>query len=193
MTAAGSTDRAWEDDIVHSLKSMASEDVPSLEIILLDAVVEWLFSPANPGGEHGEEHAGHLISTLFSAIDAARSFQPRQQPEVTPQIANARSRIAEGAHELGNAGADGVSLTVSRLMPAIMAELQNNVGERAKQAHGVFVYLLYALSVGTRAEQDPSVMDGLVAAFAGWDSVLRAGYVVPWRQQRPDSEEPAQD
>ena len=47
-------DRAWEDDIVHSLKSLTGEDVPSVEIVLLDAIGTWLMSPDNPGAEYGE-------------------------------------------------------------------------------------------------------------------------------------------
>lgn len=173
---------AWEDDIVHSLKALTSAEVPSLEIILLDGIGAWLISPDNPGDGYGEEHAGHLISTLFSALESARSVFPDRLPEADDAITATRARVAEGAHELAANGWTGVSLTVSRLMPAVLAELQNNVGDRAKQAHGVFVYLLYALAVGTRTEQDPQVLGGLTATFTGWDAVLRTGYVVPWRR-----------
>jgi hypothetical protein len=182
MTGAGGTDRAWEDDIVHGLKSLTGEDVPSLEIIVLDAVADWLFSTANPGDGYGEEHAGHLISTLFSALDSARTYLPDRQPEAGTEVADARARVVDGAHELAANGWTGVSLVVSRLMPAIMAELQDNVGARGQQLRGVFVYLLYGLAVGTGTEQDPAVLDGLAACFTGWDAVLRDGYVVPWRR-----------
>jgi len=180
---------AWEDDIVRGLRSLTTDESANLEIVVIDAVADWLFSAGNPGDGYDEGHAGHLISTLFTALDTARSFRPEQEPPVTDEIAHARTRVVDGAHEL--ATADGVSLIVSRLMPALMAELQTNAGDRAKQAHGVFVYLLYALAIGTREEQDPTVMDGLTAAFAGWDTVLRGGYVPPWRP-RPSSEGPDQ-
>lgn len=173
---------SWEDDIVHGLKSLTTDEMPSMEIMLLDSVVGWLFSADNPGEGYGEEHAGHLISLLFSALDAARGFVPEQQPPASDEIADARSRVAEGAHEIAAHHAPGVSLLVSRLMPAVLTELTTHAEARGKQAHGVFVYLLYALAVGTREEQDPVVMDGIVAAFAGWEAVLRGGYVVPWRQ-----------
>ena len=175
---------AWEDDIVRALRSLTTDESASLEIVVIDAVAEWLLSKGNPGEGYDESHAGHLVSTLFTALDTARTFQPQQQPDTTTEMAAARSRVVEGAHELANS--EGVSLIVSRLMPALMAELQNNAGDAAKQAHGVFVYLLYVLAIGTREEQDPSVMEGLTAAFAGWDGVLRGGYVVPWRP-RPAS------
>jgi hypothetical protein len=182
---AGSTGQAWEDDIVHALKALTSEDVAGLEVALLDAVAEWMLSGGNPGEGYDEGHAGHLVSTLFSALEAARSFQPAQQPAVTDGITHARTRVVDGAHELANEGWTGVSLLVSRLMPAMLAELENNAGERAKQVHGVFVYLLYGIAVGKRTEQDPTALEGLSALFTGWDEVLRGGYTVPWRQPPP--------
>ncbi len=179
------TGSAWEDDVVHALKALTSEDVPSLEVALIDAVAAWLLSGDNPGEGYDEGHAGHLVSTLFSALEGARSFQPAQQPAVTGGITHARTRVVDGAHELANDGWTGVSVLVSRLIPAVLAELTNNTGERAKQVHGVFVYLLYGLAVGKGTDQDPAALEGLSALFAGWDAVLRGGYTVPWRQPPP--------
>ena len=181
----GSTGQAWEDDIVHALKALTSEDVSGLEVALLDAVAAWLLSGDNPGGSYDEGHAGHMVSTMFSALESARSFQPAQQPAVTDGITHARTRVVDGAHELANQGWTGVSLLVSRLMPAMAAELENSAGDHAKQVHGVFVYLLYGLAVGTRTEQDAAALDGLSDLFRGWDEVLRGGYTVPWRQPPP--------
>lgn len=181
MTAS-SSDSAWEDDIVRGLHSVTSDQVPALEIILLDALVDWLYSPANPGEGYDESHAGHLVSTLFTAIDSSRAYLPAREPAVTDAITAVRTRVVDGAHELSAQGPDGVTTVVSRLMPAALAELQNNAGERAKQAHGVWVYSIYTLALGTRTEHDNTLMDGVVATFAGWDDVLRGGFVVPWRR-----------
>lgn len=186
-----STDEAWEHDIIRGLTALTASEIPALEIVLLDAVVEWLFSPSNPGVGYGEEHAGRLVSTLFSAIDASRRFAPAQEPAATEEIVAARARVVDGAHELAADGPAGVTLLVSRLMPAVLAELEGNAGERSKQARGVFIYLLYATSIGTRDEQDPAVLDGLAAAAAGWDGVLRGGYALPWRGPGPKPEDPA--
>lgn len=180
-----SSNQAWEDDVVRGLHSTTADQVPALEIILIDAVVDWLYSPANPGHDHTEEHAGHLISTLFAAIDSSRSYLPAQEPEATPEITAARARIVEGAHELSADGGAGVSLLVSRLMPAVLAQLHDHAGEPAKQAHGVVVYLLYTVGLGTRTEHDETVVRGVVAAFAGWDAVLRGGFTPPWRRAAP--------
>lgn len=178
-----STNEDWADDIVRGLHSLTSDQVPALEVILLDALVEWLVSPANPGSGYGEEHAGHLISTLFTAIDTSRTLFPKQEPAATPDITAARERIVEGAHELSDQGADGVSLTVSRLMPALMTALEEHAAERPRQLQQVFVHLLYAIALGSRTEHDPAVSAGLAEAFAGWDEVLRGGYLLPWRQK----------
>lgn len=182
----GSTDEVWELDIVRGLTALTGDELPGLEIVLLDAVVDWLFSPANPGVGYDGEHAGRLVSTLFGAIDASRRFQPTQQPEASERIVTARARVVDGAHELAKAGPPGVTLLVSRLMPAVLAELEGHAGDRVKQADGVFCYLLYAVAVGTGSEQHPVVLDGLRAAVVGWDGVLRGGYTLPWRPTRPD-------
>ena len=172
---------AWEDDVIRAFLSLTSDEAPVLELIVIDAVVDWLSSDANPGGDYSDQHAGHLVSTLYTALDTARTFRPSTQPAVTDEIAAARARVVEGAHEIAAARSDGIGLVVSRLMPSILAELSTNAGERGRQAHGVVVYLLYAVAVGTSREHVSSVMDGLTAAFVGWDAVLRDGYVVPWR------------
>lgn len=179
MTAS---DSAWEDDIVRGLHSVTSDQIPALEIILLDALVDWLYSPANPGEGYDESHAGHLVSTLFTAIDSSRSYLPAREPAATDAITAVRTRIVDGAHELSAQGPEGVTTIVSRLMPSVLAELTTNAGERAKQAHGVWIYQLYALALGTRTEHDHALLDGLTATFAGWDEVLRGGFVVPWRR-----------
>lgn len=184
-------DLGWLDDVIRGLHALTADQVPALEITLIDAVADWLFSPANPGAadpprtDYDESHAGHLVSSLFTAVDTSRSFLPRQEPAATPAITAARSRIVDGAHELSAQGPDGVSLLVSRAMPSVLAELGNNAGERAKQAHGVVVYLLYPLALGTRTEHDEAVLEGIVEAYAGWDAVLRAGYAPPWRPLPP--------
>ena len=177
----GEGNAAWEDDVIRAFLSLTSDEAPALELVVIDAVVDWLSSDANPGADYSDQHAGHLVSTLFTALDTARTFRPGAQPVVTDEIAAARARVVEGAHEIAVARSDGIDLVVSRLIPSILAELSKNAGERGRQAHGVFVYLLYAVAVGTRAEHVSSVMDGLSAAFVGWDAVLRGGYVVPWR------------
>ncbi|MCX6464091.1 MAG: hypothetical protein NTW05_10930 [Pseudonocardiales bacterium] len=186
MTASSSNE-AWEDDIVRGLHSTTADQVPALEIILIDAVVDWLFSPANPGQGYTEEHAGHMISTLFAAVDSSRSYLPARTPPVTPELDAARARIVEGAHELSAQRGEGVSLLVSRLMPAVLAQLNDHAGEQAKQAHGIVVHLLYVLGLGTRTEHDQALIEGVVAAFAGWDAVLRDGFVPPWRPRRPEA------
>ena len=182
-----SSDRAWEDDIVRGLLSTTADQVPALEIILIDAVVDWLFSSANPGADYTDAHAGHLISTLFAAVDASRSYLPAREPDPTPEITAARERIAEGAHELSAQRGEGVSLLVSRLMPALLAQLTDHAGDRTEQAHGVVVHQLYALGLGTRTEHDPALASGVAGAFAGWDRLLRDGFVPPWRPLRPES------
>ncbi|MBW0089501.1 hypothetical protein I4I73_11260 [Pseudonocardia sp. KRD-184] len=183
-------DLGWMDDVIRGLHALTSDQVPALEITLLDAVVDWLFSPQNPQtadpqAEYDESHAGTLVSTMFTAVDTSRTFLPKQEPAVTDAISAARARMVEGAHELSAQGPEGISILVSRAMPAVLGELSGNSGERAKQAHGVFVYLLYALALGTRTEHDPVVMDGVVESFVGWDGVLRGGYALPWRPVRP--------
>ncbi|GAA3226924.1 hypothetical protein GCM10017691_16830 [Pseudonocardia petroleophila] len=186
-------DLGWMDDVIRGLHSLTSDQVPALEITLLDAVVDWLFSPqnpqiANPEAEYDESHAGTLVSTMFTAVDTSRTFLPKREPAVTDTITAARTRIVDGAHELSAQGPDGISILVSRAMPSVLAELGDNSGEKGKQAHGVYVYLLYALALGTRTEHDPVVLDGVVESFIGWDGVLRDGYVLPWRPARPEPE-----
>ncbi|MBW0115281.1 hypothetical protein, partial [Pseudonocardia abyssalis] len=152
-------DLGWMDDVIRGLHSLTADQVPALEITLLDAVVDWLFSPQNPQtadpeAEYDESHAGTLVSTMFTAVDTSRTFLPKQEPAVTDAITAARTRIVDGARELSAQGPEGISILVSRAMPSVLTELGSNAGEKAKQAHGVYVYLLYTLALGTRTEHD---------------------------------------
>ena len=46
------------------LKELAVADVPSLEILVLDEIAGWIFSPDNPGAHYNGEHAGAIIEKL---------------------------------------------------------------------------------------------------------------------------------
>ena len=115
------------------------------------------------------------------ALAAARSYQPARSPAASAAMPAARARVVDGAHELAADGWTGVSLIVSRLMPAVLAELHNNANARGRQLRGTYSYLLYGVALGTGTEQDTAVLDGVIETFAGWDAILRDGFTVPWR------------
>ena len=62
MAGAEGADTSGESKTIAALRHLSLEDLPSLEILLLDDLVTWAGSADNPGQGYGEDHGGLVIS-----------------------------------------------------------------------------------------------------------------------------------
>lgn len=149
-----------------------------MEILFLDALGSWIFSPANPGEHYEGEHGGQVITALLEAAGKASSFRPDQQPSSTSEIAAVRAEIANGAHEIA-AAEGGLGLLVSRLMPAAIGELNRWTGDPGSQSYWLYVYGMFVLSGGREGTQDNESMRAITDTFAGWNALMTGGFKLP--------------
>jgi hypothetical protein len=164
---------------IASLRTLELKDIPGFELLLLDALARWCVSDSNPGHDYGEQHAAGVSSALLSAAESARSFEGIVGPGTTEEIVAARTQVVAGAYELADA-ANGLTLLITRLMPAALGELTSHAGDPGAQVYWLYCYFLLALASGRNGDADETVLRGLMASFAAWDSLMADGFVPPW-------------
>lgn len=166
------------------LEELALADVPSLEILVIDEIAGWIFSPENPGKDYHGEHAGAIISLVLNAAQGASRFHPTQVPPASDAMTLSRRRIADGVHQIGVAPA-ALSMFVITLMPAVISELERRAGDPASQLYWLYCYSLLVLAGGKTGELGSAEMIGIMASFDGWNDLMSAGYTLPWRFTAP--------
>ena len=165
--------------MIAALQHLRLNDMPGLEMLLLDDLVAWTCSPDNPGHDYDEQHGAQVIVMLLSAVERAGSFRPTQTPPESTEITTAREKIVTGAHELSGAG-NGLTLLNTRLMPAAIGELRRNASQPAAQAYWLYFYSLLVLASGTNAAADAAAMRGITETFDAWGKLIADGFVPSW-------------
>ena len=155
-------------------------DVPSLEILILDGIANWIFSPANPGKSYQGEHGGDLVSAVLNAAHGAARFRPVQVPAETAPMAEMRRRLIDGAHEIAT-GAGALSMFVITLMPAVISELERRSGDPASQLYWIYCYALLVVAGGSSGGLDQNLTAAIMASFDGWNELMAQGFTLPWR------------
>jgi hypothetical protein len=174
-------DQAWEAAGRRALAALTSDDVPSLEVLLLDALAHWVLSEDNPGTSYNEQAGGAVISMLLNSVEKAPQWQPQEQPPGTPELTRMRESVAAGAAEL-SAEPNGLALMISRLMPAAIGELERNTGSAGAQIYWTFMYSLMVLASGVDGDLDEDTGRAVVASFDAWDQLMQQGFRLPWRE-----------
>jgi tetratricopeptide (TPR) repeat protein len=177
MTDPGNDESGWEINASASLRNLKLDDLPGLELLLLDALVRWCVSDSNPGRDYDEQHAVVAMAALLSALGTASSYKG-SRPEATEEIITARAQVVAGAHELADM-ADGPSLLIARLIPAALGELTRNAGSPGAQVCWLYCYSLFAVASGESNNSDESILRGLIASFDAWDSLMADGFMPP--------------
>ncbi|PVZ08242.1 hypothetical protein [Actinomycetospora cinnamomea] len=158
-----------------ALARLAREDVPGMELLTLDAVMTWVFSDENPRESYDRSHASLLGGVLFTGLDDAATVALNDQPPETETIARARDRLVEGAHELASHGEAGLDMLIERrIVPATIGELERSVDSPTQQGACTWAYLLYAIAMGERQDQDEQIMAGIFESFDAWNALLSA-------------------
>jgi hypothetical protein len=183
MAGAEGADTSGESKTIAALRHLSLEDLPGLEILLLDDLAAWASSADNPGHGYGEDHGGLVISALLSAVERAGSFRSIQTPAESREIVAAREKVVAGAHELADA-ADGLTLLTTQLMPAAIGELRRNAGQPTAQAYWLYYYSLLLLASGTEEDAGDTAMRGITEAFDAWNRLMADGFVPSWRREQ---------
>jgi hypothetical protein len=179
LTESGQAPSDWAIGVTAALRDLSVEDMPSLEVLLIDGIGTWVLSPDNPGEDYGEQHGAVVISNLFTAIERAGEFRPAQLPAESEQIATARRAVVVGAHAIAKAE-DGITLAVARIMPAAINELEKNARNSGAQIYWTYFYSLLAISSGTTGRLSDAVARGIGETFDAWDSLMAGGFRLPW-------------
>jgi hypothetical protein len=182
-TAQGDNSGPEFDDVIAALRRLSLSDMPSVEILLLDEIEAWIFSDSNPGYGYSEKHAAMVSCALLTAVERAGSFRSVQTPAESEEIVKSREKVIAGAHELAEAD-DGLTLLLTRLMPAATGELERNPGKPAAQAYWLYYYSLLMLAAGTSEAASVAAMRGIPATFDAWKGIMEDGFVLPWRRQQ---------
>ncbi len=162
------------------LAQLSIADIPSLEILIMDEIANWIFSPENPGKDYIGEHGGAVVTAVLNAAQGASQFHPDTVPEETVPIAAMRSRLLSGVQEIAGTPA-ALSMFVITLMPAVISELERRSGDPASQFYWIYCYALLVLAGGRGGKLDQELMPGIIASFDGWNDLMTQGYTLPWR------------
>ena len=160
------------------------DDLPSLEILVLDQIAGWIFSPENPGKEYNGEHGGAIVTAVLNGVQRAHSFQPELTPMTSPALTEMRERVYSGVQELSQS-AEALSTFVVTLMPAAISELERSAGDAASQCYWLYCYALLVLAGGRSGSLDQNLMIGIIASFDGWNDLMSGGFTLPWRAATP--------
>lgn len=177
-----SSEPHWERDALVPLRAITPNDMPGLEMLLLDELASWAASDNNRGRGYDEQHAAVVISALLSAAERPRYFRSSVSPDVPEEITSAREQVVAGIHELASSD-NGLQLLVTRLMPAVLGELRRNAGNQRAQVYWLYYYALLALAAGISGDYTEAVMHGIMASFRAWDALATNGFVPPWHNQ----------
>lgn len=165
----------WTAEVMRLLGSLTREQVPALEYVLIDCLATWLFSDANPGSDYDENVAAQVISVLFAAMSYAREIAPADAPLEDAPICAARDALIAGAHQLSEGR--GVTVLITRVMPAMVGELEAHAGDPARQLYSAYYYLLLAVATGNGELGNSEVAEGLLTSFVAWDGLFASGAV----------------
>src|SRR6195952_5911675 len=82
------------------LGEIALGDIPSAEILVIDAIASWIFSPANPGKGYNGEHGGAVVSAVLNAVHGAPCVHPETVRAESEGSADGCGRLLTGIHAI---------------------------------------------------------------------------------------------
>jgi hypothetical protein len=152
-----------------------------MEILFLDALAVHLMGPDRPLPPYTVGHGTVVVGHLLRAVTDSALLTLEVCPGETPEITEARAAISAGAGAFAQRGGLGVQQLVSRFLAAAVGELEIHRESAEAQTRSVFHYGLLAVASGPGNRLTPAAGDGVGAIFRGWDALIGAGFVPPWR------------
>lgn len=182
----------WQGPSLRGLGSLTSDALPGFEIIALDGIAAFVLGSALEP-PYTIQHGSRVAGAILSAAADSSNYQPQQAPSTTPAIIEARASVLGGAHRFAARGAPGLTQLVNRIVSATVGELEIHKDSPEDQARSLFFYGMLAVASGPDNECSELAATGLQEVFAGWDGLIGAGFVPPWRVLDSAASEPVAD
>lgn len=179
MTAE--TKHGWQADGLAGLKNLTPESLPAFEILYLDALAARLLGTADLEPPYTVEHGAEVVAFLLQSTIKAAAYVPEQVPAPTAGITEARQAVLAAAHAFAARGLPGLAQLVNRVITAAVGELERQSGSPEDQVRSLFRYGLLAVASGPANQLTVAAAEGIDAVFSGWDDLIGAGFVPPWR------------
>ena len=171
----------WQHQAVEGLGALTAKRVPAWELLFLDALAAQLLGPARPQPPYTVEHGTVAAGYLLRAVADSALVTLEVSPDPTPGITEARVAITAGARAFARQGRPGVQHLVNRFLGAAVGELEVHRDSAEGQTRSLFCYGFLAVASGPENRLTPEAGDGVGEIFQGWDSLIGAGFVPPWR------------
>lgn len=170
----------WQRPSLQGLAALCIESAPAFEILTLDGIASFVF-----GGTleppYTIEHGSRIASAVLSAAAESTRYQPDQTPPITPAIEQARNEVQAGAHDFAALGVRGLTQVVNRIVSAAVGELEIHKEDPEAQVRSLFYFGVLALASGPGNTCSELASAGIGEVFIGWDDLIGAGFVPPWR------------
>ncbi|WP_067438074.1 hypothetical protein [Nocardioides jensenii] len=172
----------WQGESVTALAGLAVEAMPAMELIYLDALAVHLMGPDAPVAPYSIEHGTAVVSLLLrAAADSAAIEAPVEPGDEDAVAVPARTAVVAGAHRFAERGGHGVHQLVTRLIGAVVGELERLKETPDAQVASLFHYGLLALASGPQNQASAETAESLQATFRLWDRRIGDGFVPAWR------------
>lgn len=187
MTSGPTGVPSWQRPSLQGLAALTPDALPAFEIIALDGIAAFVL-----GGSVAEpytiQHGSNVASSVLSAAVESGRYSPEQSPDSTRAIAAARSSVVSGAHRLAVRGVPGLTQLVNRIVSASVGELEAKKDSPEAQVRSLFFYGMLAVASGPENTCSELAATGVMEIFDGWDAIIGAGFVPPWRVGAPTSQ-----
>ena len=181
-------ERDWQRLSAAGLKDLSLERLPAAELLFLDGLAAHLMGPDAPESPYTIEHGTAMVGHLLRALVDCSMLEVQGCPEQTPQMADARTAIVEGASQFATRGLPGVKQLVNRFLAAAVGELEIHKESAEAQTRSLFFYGLLAVASGPDNRVAQPAADGVLEIFKAWDEEIGDGFVPPWRIGQPAQE-----
>ena len=173
--------RRWQVDGIAGLKALCAEDLPSFEILYLDAVAACVLGRAELEPPHTVEQGAQVVAFLLGSMTSAAAYTPERTPTPSEAITLARGSIVDGGHALAARGVAGLTQLVNRVIPAVVGELELHGDAPVEQVRSLFRHGLLAVASGPANEVPLAAAEGIDELFEAWDGLIGSGFTPPWR------------
>lgn len=172
----------WQGQALGGLRRLSVQNMPSMELVYLDALAAHLLGADAPEPPYTIEHGSRIVSLLLRALTDATAVDLDLEPDDSEgALGDAREAVVDGAHRFAHRGGPGVHQLVSRFLAAAVGELEQHKAEPEFQVRSLFYFGLLAIASGPENQTNGETAESVLTAFEMWDERIGSGFVPPWR------------